>query len=248
MPSLALLRWRSRREPELDELEAAHQAVGGSSRGRRYATLRVNHAYAVLLSSAFQAYCRDLHSEAVDYLVDALALPPASPMALLFRRQMTQGRKLDTGNPNPGNLGADFGRVFVDPKDFWKQVIGTPPDAVMETRKKKLERLNLWRNAIAHQDWSEVGPSLWLSDVRAWRAVCRTLATRFDLVVGDELRASTGKAPWQHVDQERSSHCAAATTSGNRAHGRARLRSGCRRLCGRGSRSARRGGAATGSR
>lgn len=184
------------REPELDEIAAAHAAVGGSSPGRRYATLRVNHAYAVLLSSAFQAFCRDLHSEAVDHLAAQL---PTTTMAFLFQRQMTQGRKLDVGNPNPSNLGADFGRVFVVSRGFWPAVLGDPTNPAMEKRKAKLENLTVWRNAIAHQDWRQVGndSGLRLGDVRAWRSACAMLARRFDQVLSDELRASTGKAPWQ---------------------------------------------------
>ncbi len=32
---------------------------------------------------------------------------------------LTQGRKLDSGNPNPGNLGSDFNRFGLD---FWAVV------------------------------------------------------------------------------------------------------------------------------
>ena len=62
--SVALQRWMFKAQSALDEIEAAHQAIGGARRGRRYATLQVNHAYAMLLSSQFQGFCRDLHSEA----------------------------------------------------------------------------------------------------------------------------------------------------------------------------------------
>jgi hypothetical protein len=82
----------------LDEIEAAHRAVGGSGRGRRYATQQINQAYAVMLSSQFQRFCRDLQSEAVDELAKRIALPD---VAEIFRLQLTTGRKLDSGrNPN----------------------------------------------------------------------------------------------------------------------------------------------------
>jgi hypothetical protein len=51
MASVALTKWRTSSKDELDEIEEAHTAVGGSGRGRRYATLQLNHAYAVLVSS-----------------------------------------------------------------------------------------------------------------------------------------------------------------------------------------------------
>src|ERR1700682_173538 len=57
------------RRLELDEIVEAHRAVGGSGRGRRHATEQVNHAYAVLLSSQFQGFCRDLHSECARHIV-----------------------------------------------------------------------------------------------------------------------------------------------------------------------------------
>src|SRR5262245_56081506 len=107
MPSRSLQQWEGRRATALDELQAAHAAIGGHGRGLRYATQQINHSYAVLLSSQFQAFCRDLHSEAVDHLVQALA--PATARIVLHAR-FTEGRQLDKGNPNPGNIGSDFGR------------------------------------------------------------------------------------------------------------------------------------------
>ncbi len=193
MPSNALEKWQGQRLVELDELEAAHNAVGGDGPGRRRALLRVNHAYAVLVSSAFQGFCRDLHSEAVDHLVGQL---PNTTVGFLFQRSMTLARKLDFGNPNPGNLGADFGRIFVS--GFWPAVLGTPPNATVRQRQAKLETLNEWRNAIAHQDWSRLGgtSALHISTVRDWRSATNQLARRFDRVVRDELQNITKKAPW----------------------------------------------------
>lgn len=71
----SLLRWRNESAQALDEIEAAHVAVGGTGRGRRYATQQINQAYVVLLSSRFQAFCRDLHSETVAELIRAARLP-----------------------------------------------------------------------------------------------------------------------------------------------------------------------------
>src|SRR2546426_8652738 len=69
MPSNSLQHWQGSRCIKLDEIVEAHRAVGGTGRGRRYATEQVNHAYAVLLTSQFQGYCRDLHSECVYHTV-----------------------------------------------------------------------------------------------------------------------------------------------------------------------------------
>src|SRR5438552_14272690 len=104
MPSIALLRWQTQGERQLDEIAAAHAAVGGSGRGRRHATREVNHAYAVLLTSQFQRFCRDLHTEAVEHIVAQVAPLRVRPV---LKTRLFEARKLDRGNPNPSNLGPD---------------------------------------------------------------------------------------------------------------------------------------------
>lgn len=108
MPSNSLQNWNTTRVSELNEIRSAHQRIGGGRRGRRYATQQINHAYTMLLSSQFQGFCRDLHSEAVDHIVRSVA--PAAVQSVL-RAEFTLHRKLDRGNPNPGNIGSDFNRL-----------------------------------------------------------------------------------------------------------------------------------------
>src|SRR5262245_61412863 len=74
MPSHSLQQWMTARASELDEIESAHRMVGGTGRGRKYATQQLNRAYATLLSSQFQGFCRDLYSE-----THRRAWPPAVP-------------------------------------------------------------------------------------------------------------------------------------------------------------------------
>ena len=107
MPSIALQNWSARRAASLDEIEHAHRSVGGSGLGRRYMTHHLNQAYAVLLSSQFQGFCRELHEECVNYLVAPVV---SSPLRVTYRNNMFFGLKLGTGNPNPGNIGSDFNR------------------------------------------------------------------------------------------------------------------------------------------
>ena len=116
MPSQALQTWLTVRKQALDEIENAHRRVGGTRRGRRHATRQINYAYTVLLSSQFQGFCRELHDECIGLLVQWI-----TPIGLraAFERSLLLGRKLDTGNPNPGNLGADFGRFGFK---FWNEV------------------------------------------------------------------------------------------------------------------------------
>ena len=118
----------------LDEIENAHVMVGGTERGRRYATRQINYAYAVLLSSQFQGFCRDLHTECADFAVQSVS--PAALQSLLFD-VLVRDRLLDRGNPNPGNIGADFGRLGIR---FWNDVYVI--DARNQSRRALLDELN----------------------------------------------------------------------------------------------------------
>src|SRR3954467_7429658 len=112
MPSVAYRRWVTVRAAALDEVEAAHAAVAAAGRGG-FATRQVNHAYALLLSAEFQGFCKDLHRECVEHLLTVI------PTALheVVRTQFLLNRLLDRGNPNPGNIGSDFGRFGIK---LWK--------------------------------------------------------------------------------------------------------------------------------
>ena len=191
MPSLSFQKWDTTRRTALDEIETAHGRVGGTTRGRRYATQQINHAYAVLLSSQFQGFCRDLHSECVDHLARSVT-PPA--MEAILKIEFHQNRKLDRGNPNAGNIGGDFNRLGLA---FWDDVRTRDPRN--NDRRVRLELLNSWRNAIAHQDFDPVklgGTTLRLQTVRTWRQATNNLAVSFDAVMRTYLNTITGTPPW----------------------------------------------------
>ena len=147
----------------LDEIENAHTRVGGNLRGRRYATEQINHAYAMILSSQFQGFCRDLHTECVDALV-------GEAPAVLHRvlRTVSLGSFVGQGESSPGNLGSDFGRLGLE---FWNEVRNDFHQN--DRRQGMLEELNRWRNAIAHQDFDPAvlgaTTTLHLAVVRGWR-------------------------------------------------------------------------------
>lgn len=189
--SRSLVIWQTTRASALDEIEAAHRAIGGEGRGRRYATQQINQAFAVMVSSQFQGFCRELHAEAVDHL--ALVLP--LELRPIVRARFAGGRRLDGGNANPGNLGADFARFGID---LWGATVAL--DHGNRRRQRELEELSKWRNAIAHQDFdphhlggrSRIG----LADVRRWRRACNSLARSFDAVVRGGLAPLVGGRPW----------------------------------------------------
>lgn len=190
MPSVSLQTWQSVRMHALDELEFAHRSVGGSSRGRRHATQQINHAYAVLLSSQFQGFCRDLHSECTDYFAKSVL---EGILRAAFSNLFVQNRKLDKGNPNPGNIGADNNRFgFV----FWDKVVSL--NIRNRLRQSQLETLNKWRNAIAHQDFDlDIidATVLRIKRVREWRVDCNQLAISFDEVMRSYIQKINGSSP-----------------------------------------------------
>ena len=193
MPSQSYREWLTTRANALNELEAAHASVGGTGPGRRYATQQINQAYAMLVASQFQGFCRDLHTEGIARLM-AFINPPAM-VRHLVQAGFSHGRQLDSKNAQPSSIGSDFGLLGIK---FWQEVYNHHPQN--QARKNLLEELNKWRNAIAHQNFSELSPnerpSLTLVQVRRWRSICGRLARSFDEVMRIHLQSITGSAPW----------------------------------------------------
>src|SRR5204863_6931974 len=114
----------------------------------------------------------------------------------LLRNNLVFGRKIDRGNPSPGNLGSDFNRFGIS---FWALVDVHRPQNL--ARKVALEEMNEWRNAIAHQDFAasmlKAGrPGLTLAQVQTWRKACDGLARSFEEVLRRHLHILTGAVPW----------------------------------------------------
>jgi len=113
----------------------------------------------------------------------------------MVRRLLTRDRKLNRGNASPANIGADFERLGVSLWDLVRRRSLHNPN-----RQRRLEELNTWRNAIAHQDFS--GPAfrgverVSLAQVRAWRSACDGLAVEFERVMRLYLRGFFGTDPW----------------------------------------------------
>jgi hypothetical protein len=194
--SLALTKWQGLQRAALDDLENAHQQVGGIGPGRRYRTQQLDYAYIVMLAAQFQLFVRNLHDEAAQHLA-ATADPATAANAILAG--LTQGRSLDYGNANPGTIGNNFLRIGLG---MW--VVLEKKDKRNKDRQKRLEQLNVWRNGVAHQsfDWGKeqlktVGKTkATLVYIRRWRAACEALSAQFDEVVHDHLVAITGTPPW----------------------------------------------------
>lgn len=126
-----------------------------------------------------------------DYLVQNV-----TPVLLrtTCRNAMVQNRKLNQGNPNPGNVGSDFNRFGLV---FWDEVRNL--DVRNQSRQNRLDELNAWRNAIAHQDFnpgSLGATTLRLQAVRTWRSACDRLAVAFDEVMRQHVQSVVGASPW----------------------------------------------------
>jgi hypothetical protein len=192
MPSPALTAWSTSSAAALSQLQAAHHAVGGTRAGRRTNTLQLNYAYVLLLCAHFQAYCRGLHTNAAQLLVEAI--DPA--IAAVVDANLTFARQLDRGNAQPSAIGADFYRFDLE---FWTVVDAV--DARNAARRRKLETLNAWRNAIAHHDIDsrrgDLHPrEVTLAACRTWRDALNGLAESFDQALAGHLATLLGARPW----------------------------------------------------
>lgn len=190
MPSRSLGRWAGARADYLDAGEALYlraRAGAGSAVSGQLAA----HHFVVMLSSQFQAFCRDLYMECVDAIVGTI--PPA--LQDFFRTDLAQGRKLATGNPNPGNIGSDFGRLGVR---IWPRLVAA--DRRTEARQRTLETMNLWRNAIGHEDFNrpEFGGrrTVPIRLARSFRRACSGLAATMDVVMRAHLTGVLPTEPW----------------------------------------------------
>ena len=189
--SSAIASWRSWRGDILDGVEEAHQVAAAAGLGETIVG-QLTFAYTLLLSSQFQGFCRDLHLAVADAYFLYVA-EHSIAAANVLRSRLVEGRKLDQGNPSPANIGSDFGRFAVR---FWDRIVSLHPHA--EHAKQRLDMLCLWRNSIAHSDFSDprlganrlqpgAKPTLTLDEARDFRRACDELATVFDSFAHDLL-------------------------------------------------------------
>ena len=189
MPSRSLQEWQKRRQTPLRELRDAHRQVGGLRRGRRWATRQINHAYAVVLASQFQGFCRDLHEECVSHCAAALLANSVrlSETVSAASVRWIAGMRYET-------ISRDFRRFRTD---IWRD--GRSLDPQTQMRQNMLEDLNSWRNAIAHDDFTHpavAGKTMTLHQVTDYHRACNRLAVTFDAVMRTQLNQLLGSWPW----------------------------------------------------
>lgn len=192
--SEALREWRGERCARLDAVEAVLPRVGGARARQHFTAQQMKRAYVILLAAQFQRFCADLHAECVDVMVEGV-----SPnLKLIVVSNFLQGRQLDKGNAQPGNLGSDFGRLGVQ---LWPELKRWNPRSV--AFQDLLLQLNIWRNAIARDDFSATSffpkgsnTTLRSSLVRKWRQACNQIALGMDIVMRDYVFGIKGALPW----------------------------------------------------
>lgn len=195
MASNALTDWKTGGLQRLGELEKVHAKLTGTGRGRRWGTTQLNRSLFVAVSAQFQSYCRSVHDEAVQVHVSA-ATASQRPMLQIL---LTQGRKLDTGNPRKSALGSDFIRLGFD---FIADLNAEGPATI--NRLDKLEIMLDYRNAIGHGDESKIVAIEGAGQITAtkasyqkYRQAMSGLAGTMDSVVAERLSQVLGTPrPW----------------------------------------------------
>jgi hypothetical protein len=197
MTSAAWDVWDTVRRDRIRELRAAHKAVGGTARGRRWRTQQLNWSLILRIAAEFQGYARDLHDLSVDDFARTVAGTNAG-LETVLRERLTSSRLLDKGNANPGALGSDFGRLGID---LWPALSARTTAA--SGWNADLEALIEVRNAIAHAREHELaglrarGYPTTLRMVFTWLGMLDHLAVAMDEVVADQLSRLLGTAaPW----------------------------------------------------
>lgn len=191
MSSTALTYWQNDLADRLDGLEQMHAAATGAGPGRRWRTEQFNGHLFVALVGQFQAFARALHDEALDWLRQQ------SPVAKQLAELAAGGRSLDRGNPHPGSLGEDFGRLGMVFSDAVQQRTHG------STRMERLNAAVHLRNGIAHGDQRQIGLAArrgavpTLRSYRVHRSAVNGLAVDMDDVVAHHVSVLTGQPrPW----------------------------------------------------
>lgn len=177
-------------------MQEAHQTIGGSGKGRRWRVQHINDAYLVLLAAHFQSFCCDLYSEAAAAFAAGIQPGPAQ---IGIAAALESERQLLRGNATADNIRRDFAKFGMT---FWVDVEARhPPD---KARKSRLDQLNIWRNAIAHQNFKlspenqakVAGTDRSLRGIKSWRSCFNVLAEHFDVAVGRYSEGLVGAPPW----------------------------------------------------
>jgi len=198
MASAALTKWQTTRCLKLDQILDAHAKIGGVGRGRRYATEQINFAYLFAVAAQFQGFSRDLHSET------AGAFAAAAPtLSSFLQATLTSNRGLDRGNANRSTIAEDFAGLGME--NFWDLVAAEGGGKRTAARLRRLEQMNIWRNAVAHDNFEKLKSKIGLLDGQLHprlvegakcRKACDFLAVQMAAAVRRRVHQIVGTSPW----------------------------------------------------
>jgi hypothetical protein len=167
----------STRLEDIGQLMAAHAAVGGTNRGRRFYVDALNRASVLLLSGHLEGYLEDLLEEALAAVHPGIE---AKPLISRF------------SNPSIGRINALFAVLGMErPCDHvrWR-------NASNASVKRNINQLVEERNRIAH---GTVGVQAYKDQVTRYRQYVTGFARRFDDLVRQRVAELTGVQPWQRA-------------------------------------------------
>lgn len=185
-PSQSLRNWTTTRQGKLSKSEARCVWAIGLAPPDPDMVDEHLRAYAMLLSAHFQAYCRDLYTEASQAVIARIRQKGLNE---IVQAQLGAGLVLDRGNPTLDALEDDFSRFGVA---NFRSTIGTGPPA--DGHKRSLGDMIACRNKCAHGKQSI--PELQLANIRDWRHSCDWLASRLNAILYDVLWRRFRSAPW----------------------------------------------------
>jgi len=173
MPSKSLAALTDRLK-DVDQLMAAHRAVAGSKRGRKFEVEGLNRAAVLMLTSHFEGYLEDLMAEALTAVNPKLNAPT-----------LTGGFH----NPWPDRIDQLFAFLGMSKPSkniSWQKASNT-------SVRSNLEKLVRTRNKLAH---GTTGVKVYKSEVTSLRKYVEGFAQRFDADVRAQVKALTGSNPW----------------------------------------------------
>lgn len=196
MPSHSLVRWQTDRLARLDRIESQNSALGGAVPMDPQLIDENLRGFVMLLAAHFQGFCRDLHSECVQAVANAV---PA-PMLFMFQTLGELGRELSGSNAKYTSIKADFERFDFDLTAALTTDPAVAPGtlAANQSHISRIDHLNKWRNYAAHHNATPptTGGPFALPTVLLWKAACHELAAELDRVMYNQLVRLTGTAPW----------------------------------------------------
>ncbi len=187
MPSNARNLWDGDRKTRLDKVDASCAAAHALTPPDPALADELLRGYVTLLSAHLQGFCRDLYTECSSFVRSKIR----ASLQTILGYQFMEGLKLDHGNPNFGNIVADFRRFDVGVK------AEADKDPTSKMWLPHLDQLNKWRNVVAHHGSPPSGlPPLALPLVQGWRPSCDRIVEFLDGMMYNHLRRLMRRKPW----------------------------------------------------